>query len=179
MARRHKTDGRRVKLYSGLIRQVRGKPLLEALYRLQAGACAYDGTPCALLLPQAVELISDHRITREQQLRFATIDHVVPRHLGGQNRFVNLVMASSLRNGEKGCLAPLGRWVPQVRHSSEEVGAMIKIVEQTRFLLAQQFAEDHRMNKQDVLNKLIHRELRRLKISPDFKFYDEHLAMVA
>lgn len=178
MTRRRKSDGRRIKLYLSLIRRVRGKSLLEALYRLQSGACAYDGNSCALLLPQAINLYSC-RILRDQQLRFATIDHVTPRHLGGANTFQNLVMASSLRNGQKGCLEPIGFWRPAIRHSSAEVAKMIKLVDEARWLLAQKYAEDRRLNKQDVLNKLISRELNNLSSGFDFKFYEDPLPMVA
>lgn len=178
-APRHQADGRRIKLFHGLIRMVRGKPLLEALYRLQGGTCAYDSETCVLLLPQTVKLYSRPHELHAVRHRFATVDHVVPRCLGGHNHSGNIVMAAQVRNNEKGCLAPLGRWVPARRHTDQEVARMVRLVEQTRHLLAQKLANDRRLNKQDVLNKLIARELYPTSPGREFKFYESPIMMVA
>lgn len=169
-------DPWRVRLYVSLIKQVRGKPLLEALFRLQHGLCAYDEEPCALLLPQVGALKGAPSILREQTLRYATVDHVVPRALGGENVFTNYVMASQDKNGQKGALAPTGIWVPKLRHTSQQVERTIRMVEELRWNEATRFALDRKMCRQRVVEKLILRELRRLGSGRDFKFYDEVLA---
>lgn len=176
MSRRRKPDGRRVKLYAGLIRQVRGRPILEALHRLQGGTCAYDDELCVLLLPQAVGLYSYASELKPYRSRFSTIDHVQPRFLGGQNEFCNLVMASQVRNNEKGCLEPQGRWLPHLSHTNDDILKAIRMVEATRVLQAHKFAENRKLNRQDVIDKIIERELRLLSSKQNFKFYEESLA---
>lgn len=177
--RRKTTDVGRIKVFNALIRQVRGKPILEALFRLQDGFCAYDGQPCALLLPAARDLAPHLGISRSYELRFATIDHVMPRYLGGRNTCSNFVMASTLKNGEKGALPPLGEWQPNHKFTVEEVHQMLRTVELSRYALAVQFASENKFTKHAAVTKLVRRELRRIASGSDFKFYDQGLQMVA
>lgn len=180
MARhRRRPEPWRIRFYLGLIRQVRGKPLLEALHRLQNGVCAYDEQPCALLLPQVDQLARFTRITREHQVRFSTVDHIVPRFLGGENKFSNLVMASQTSNAQKGAFAPIGRWVPRVRHAVSDVERKIVQVENGRWALAEHFARNRRMTKEEALELLVTDELTRIETGRDFKFYGDHELMVA
>lgn len=179
--RRRKPEPWRIRSYHALIRQLRGKPLLEALHRLQNGHCAYDEDPCALLLPQAAAeaLRLGIRIPRDHLIRFSTVDHILPRTLGGENSFPNLVMAAQTSNAQKGCFAPYGRWVPKVRHDPDNIERMLELVEQERWVLAMRWAADRRMTTDDVTLLIIERELKRVHSSDDFKFYDLPTAMVA
>lgn len=88
-------------------------------------------------------------------------------------------MASQLCNHQKGCAPPLLSWAPRVTHTEADVVEMLKIIEQTRWLIALKFAEDRKLNKQDVIDHVVRRELRRLQTTSNFKFYDDYPAMVA
>lgn len=177
--RRKAPEGWRIRYYVGLIRQIRGKPLLEALHRLQGGICAYDERPCALLLPQVDRIARFTTFTKAEQVRFSTIDHIVPRALGGENKFSNLVMAAQGSNAQKGCYAPIGRWVPRFRHTSALVDAMIKKVENERWKEAHKLASRRNLTREEAIELLIWGELMRIEVRDDFKFYPDSELMVA
>lgn len=161
-----------------LIKLVRGRPLLEALHFLQHGRCAYDGEPCSLILPHVNEIAPKVEITKKDAWRFATLDHVVPKSLGGTNDFTNLVMASQTRNAAKGCMAPINQWVPLFQHAEEDVKQTVELIDARRWIEARQLAEQRDLSRRTIVKKLILRELRRLRNPPNFKFYEEAFSMV-
>ncbi len=114
-----------------------------------------------------------------QGYRFATIDHVVPRHLGGSNHFTNLVMASQSANCRKGSYAPINEWVPHQRHTRQDVEELVKIIDQLRWEEARTLASQRRNSKQDVAEKLVRHELQKLGKIDNFKFYENPFEMVA
>lgn len=90
--------------------------MLEALFNLQNGRCAYDLKPCLLLLLPSEEFKElGLNLTAGMKSRCATIDHVIPRAKGGCNNIDNYVMASQVRNCEKGSLDATDSWSPKVK----------------------------------------------------------------
>ena len=174
MGRRNRPDRWKIKLVSSVIRSVRGKPLLEALYNLQDGRCAYDLGPCALLLPPTTEFqalglrvnVPVRGTGMKLVHRLATMDHVTPRARGGTNDYDNLLMASQLMNGRKGMEPPTDRWEPKIRrHSPRVVNEEILRVEAERWNEAVQLAR-HVHSKQDAKRVVVEYELDRLLNGP-------------
>jgi len=61
----------------------------------------------------------------ELLLNDLTIDHVVPRKLGGQTSFMNCVSACSKCNHEKDHLPPVGRWNPKIKPREPNTNSII------------------------------------------------------
>lgn len=160
----------------GIIRRVKGRALIEALFQLQGGRCAYDLRPCGLLTPQ---LITEHpNLFRgfTWPLRFATLDHVNPRKLGGQNILDNFVMACADKNQKKGHQLPEGRWQPHFTHRPLDVVQALANVERRRLEDAAQLASTG-LPLGTIKRRLVEREVDRL--NRDIKFYSVDLRMVA
>ena len=180
MSRRHKLKRWRVDMVAGVIRQIRGRPLLEALFNLQKGRCAYDQGPCALLLPPTSELVGmGFRLPEEVFWRLATIDHVTPRAKGGTNTLENYMMASKIMNTRKADLEPIGQWAPRFKRRNERaVAQALREVEVQRESEAREIARIVN-NKTDARKLLVNLELEKLQDSPVIEFYSSRYKMVA
>lgn len=66
----------------------------EFLYYRDHGKCAY----CAGAV----------------SMRYMTIDHVVPKHHGGEHNWNNIVTSCDVCNFKKGHLMPVGEWKPRI-----------------------------------------------------------------
>lgn len=172
VARNKKPERWRVKLVANVIRQVRGKPLLEALFNLQGGLCAYDRQPCLLLLHPSDEFIAlGLDLSKELKGRCATIDHVTPRSKGGSNNIDNYVMSSQIRNCEKSDQMPLDEWSPGARRWPVSViEREIIRVEQARWKEAESLAANV-STVNDAKNVVVQRELERLYADENIEIY--------
>jgi hypothetical protein len=168
-------NDRRIKRCFALIRRVRGRATLEALFRLQGGLCAYDEQPCALLIPEIFSFATDMLKPGEIR-RFATVDHVTPRALGGNNTRGNLVMASQIQNCKKGALEPIIDWEPRFAHSSVRLGVTTAAVDEDRWTEARWLAGSSD-SPHDILRNLVSDQLALLRST--VKFYTPPSQMVA
>lgn len=146
--------------------------MLEALYNLQNGICAYDSKPCLLLLPPADEFKELGLVlSSAMKERCATIDHVTPKAHGGTNNIDNYVMSSQVKNCEKGSFDPVDEWQPRVkRYSNKHIEDEIIRVEHARWREAELMAADVSC-KTDAKLVVVRAELEKLYRDGNIEIY--------